>query len=219
MSFIMASSAGIQGLQQVQAGLVRRVAKLYEEQGQAIKVATIDQDATIIESHKQSAQAHYEGGRGYQPMVAQWAEADLVVADEFRDGNVPARQAPLTCARWAFAALPETIRTRYFRGDSACHENELIGWLKHPDRQCHQGMVLFTRRTDRSLQKVPAHGGSSGRAHESLSVQTASALLRCPGGHRANPADLESIHLADPSHRFHLTVGRKVIHNFGPESR
>ena len=138
-SFIMPSSAGIQGLQQVQAGLVRRVAKLYEEQGQAIKVATIDQDATIIESHKQAAQAHYEGGRGYQPMVAQWAEADLVVADEFRDGNVPARQAPLTCAQLAFAALPETIRTRYFRGDSACHENELIGWLKHPDRQEEKG--------------------------------------------------------------------------------
>lgn len=138
-SFIMPSSAGIQGLQQVQAGLVRRVAKLYEEQGQAIKVATIDQDATIIESHKQAAQAHYEGGRGYQPMVAQWAEADLVVADEFRDGNVPARHAPLTCAQLAFAALPETIRTRYFRGDSACHENELIGWLKHPDRQQEKG--------------------------------------------------------------------------------
>jgi hypothetical protein len=133
-SFILASSQSVQGLQQVQAGMIRRIAKLYAEQGQALKIATIDQDATIIESHKQAALAHYEGGRGYQPMVALWAEADLVVADEFRDGNVPARQAPLTCAQMAFAALPETIQARYFRGDSACHENELIGWLKHPER-------------------------------------------------------------------------------------
>jgi hypothetical protein len=44
---------------------------------------------------------HDEGGRGYQPMVAVWAEADVVLADEFRDGNVPARQAPLACARAA----------------------------------------------------------------------------------------------------------------------
>jgi hypothetical protein len=72
-------------------------------------------------------------------MVAVWAEADLVVADEFRDGNVPARQEPLTCARMAFAAVPPTIRERYFRADSACHERELLGWLKHPDRAQEPG--------------------------------------------------------------------------------
>lgn len=72
-------------------------------------------------------------------MVAVWAEADLVLADEFRDGNVPARQAPLTCAQLAFGALPETIKERYFRGDSACHENDLIGWLKHADRAQEPG--------------------------------------------------------------------------------
>jgi hypothetical protein len=32
----------------------------------------------------------YEGSRGYQPMLAVWAEMDGVLADEFRDGNVPA---------------------------------------------------------------------------------------------------------------------------------
>lgn len=138
-SFIMPSSQPVQGLQSVLAGGVRRTAKLYAQQGQALRLATVDQDATIIESHKQNALAHYEGGRGYQPMVAVWAEADLVLADEFRDGNVPAQQEPLTCARLAFAALPETIQARYFRGDSACHENELLGWLKHPDRAQEPG--------------------------------------------------------------------------------
>lgn len=72
-------------------------------------------------------------------MVAVWAEADLVLADEFRDGNVPARQAPLSCARMAFEALPETVQARFFRGDSACHENELLAWLQHPDRQQEPG--------------------------------------------------------------------------------
>lgn len=72
-------------------------------------------------------------------MVAVWAEADLVVADEFRDGNVPAKQEPLNCAKQAFAALPETVTQRFFRGDSACHENDLIGWLKHPDRAQEKG--------------------------------------------------------------------------------
>jgi len=138
-SFILPSSQPVQGLQAVLAGAVGRTAKLYGEQGQALRLATVDQDATIIESHKESALAHYEGGRGYQPMVAVWAEADLVLADEFRDGNVPAQQEPLTCAKLAFAALPATIQARYFRGDSACHENELLGWLKHPDRAKEPG--------------------------------------------------------------------------------
>jgi Transposase DDE domain group 1 len=138
-SFIMTSSEPVQGLQSVVAGTVRRTAKLYAQQGQGLRIGTVDQDATIIESHKEKALAHYEGGRGYQPMVAVWAEADLVLADEFRDGNVPAQQAPLTCAKLAFAALPEDLQKRYFRGDSACHENNLLGWLKHPDRAKEPG--------------------------------------------------------------------------------
>jgi hypothetical protein len=138
-SFIFPSSGPVSGLQEVQSGLVRRIAKLYEKQGQPQRMATVDQDATIIESHKAAAYPHYEEGKGYQPMVAVWAEADLVLADEFRDGNVPARQDPLTCAKLAFGALPETVKQRYFRGDSACHNDELLDWLKHPDRAQEPG--------------------------------------------------------------------------------
>lgn len=138
-SFILPSTEPVAALQEVQALTVRRIARRYEQQGQAQIIATVDQDATIIESHKQSALPHYQGGRGYQPMLAVWAEADLVLADEFRDGNVPARQAPLTCAQQAFAALPTNITARYFRGDSACHENGLLGWLTHADREIEPG--------------------------------------------------------------------------------
>jgi post-segregation antitoxin (ccd killing protein) len=141
-SFILPGSKGVAGLQQVQVGTVRNVAKKYAQAGEVLKIATIDQDATIIESHKQSALAHYDEGRGYQPMVAVWAEADLVVADEFRDGNVGARQEPLNCAKMAYEALPDTVEARYFRGDSACHENDLIQWLKHPDRAREKGGAI-----------------------------------------------------------------------------
>src|SRR5437016_1007187 len=89
-SFIFPSSQPILALQEVQSGLVRRVAKLYEKHGQAQRIATVDQDATIIESHKAAAYYHYVVGRGYQPMVAVWAEAALVLAEEFRYGIVPA---------------------------------------------------------------------------------------------------------------------------------
>jgi len=138
-SFILPPSTALQRLQDVQAGLVRRIAQRYAAQGQPQTIATVDQDATIIESHKRSALAHYDGGRGYQPMVAVWAEADLVLADEWRDGNVPAQQAPLTCAQWAFAALPGSLKARYFRGDSACHEQGLLNWLRAAERAQEPG--------------------------------------------------------------------------------
>jgi hypothetical protein len=141
-SFIVPSSQPVAALAQVQVGCVRRITKLYEKQGDPQRIATVDQDATIIESHKQGALAHYQGGRGYQPMIAVWAEADLVLADEFRDGNVPARQAPLLCAQMAFEALPATVKMRYFRGDSACHENELIQWLRAPERALEAGGAI-----------------------------------------------------------------------------
>ena len=141
-AFILPGSTGVNELQQVQMGAIRNIAKLYARAGETLKIATIDQDATIIESHKESALAHYDEGRGYQPMVAVWAEADLVVADEFRDGNVGAGQEPLNCARTAYEALPGTVEQRYFRGDSACHENELIQWLRHRDRAGEKGGAI-----------------------------------------------------------------------------
>lgn len=130
LSYIPEETAALEGLQRVQADLVRVAA----QQQTAVTVATIDQDATIIESHKRDASYTYEGVRGYQPMVAVWAETELIVADEFRDGNVPALYAPLTCAQAAFAALPPTVTQRYFRGDSACHERTLLNWLRDEKR-------------------------------------------------------------------------------------
>ena len=75
-----------------------------------------------------------ENGDISQPMLAVWAELNVVLADEFRDGNVPAMMDPLAVARKAFAALPETVKTYYYRGDSACHESSLMNWLRNGER-------------------------------------------------------------------------------------
>ena len=91
-------------------------------------------DATIIESWKKEAQLTYQGTHGYQPMRALWAEMDLVVADEFRDGNVPAQMQPLPVTKRAFQALPETVKEFYLRGDSGCWEKELLHWRRDARR-------------------------------------------------------------------------------------
>jgi hypothetical protein len=94
-----------------------------------VKVATLDIDATIIESHKQSAQPHYKNGLGYQPQAVVWAEQDLVVDDEFRDGNVPAHFDALGVAQRAFASLPPGIEVRRLRADRQMYSTEALQWL------------------------------------------------------------------------------------------
>ena len=54
-------------------------------------------------------------------MIALWAEADLIVADQFRDGNVPAKQEPLSCCRMAFEAVANAVTARYLPSDSPCY--------------------------------------------------------------------------------------------------
>jgi hypothetical protein len=112
--------------------------KVVQELGRrcaAEKIATIDLDATLIESWKREAKVSYEGCSGYQPVLGLWAEMNVVVAEEFRDGNVPAQQELLPVAQRAFAALPGTVEERYFRGDSACDEEQLLSWLRDEKRE------------------------------------------------------------------------------------
>lgn len=130
IAYIPEETEALQGLGMVNRDLVGRLGRRCPEQ----KIATVDQDATLIESRKQEALRTYEGERGYQPMLAVWAEMNVVLADEFRDGNVGAQMAPLKVAQAAFAALPETVSTFYYRGDSACHENRLVNWLRDEHR-------------------------------------------------------------------------------------
>ena len=130
LTYIPGENEPLQGLAQVNRDLLAEVGRRCADQ----KIATVDQDATIIESRKREARVTYEGERGYQPMLAVWAETDLILADQFRDGNVPAMQAPLRVAQAAFAALPATVREFYYRGDAACHEHELMAWLRNEQR-------------------------------------------------------------------------------------
>ena len=110
IAYIPEETAPLEGLGRVNQDLVQRFGERAPEQ----RIATVDQDATIIESHKQQALRTYEGVRGYQPMLAVWAETGLVLADQFRDGNVPAQMAPLAVAQRAFAALPSTVGEYYY---------------------------------------------------------------------------------------------------------
>jgi len=154
VAYIPAETAALRGLARVTTALVHRVAA----EGQC-HTATLDHDATIQESHKREALPHYQGGRGYQPTAVYWVEQDLVVADEYRDGNVGAGMETLPLIRRAFASLPASVTTCFFRADSACYDEDVLKWLADPARPGGPtGPIGFTISADmtEALHKVCA---------------------------------------------------------------
>lgn len=124
-AWVPPESEGLLALDAINRALVARGAD------RAVTQATIDHDGTIIEAHKRDAQVAYEGTRGFQPLLAVWAEQQLVVSDEFRDGNVAGGDDPLTSVKRAFANLPPWVVERRFRADSAAYYTPLLKYLVH----------------------------------------------------------------------------------------
>jgi hypothetical protein len=186
VAYIPGENAALQGLGQVNRDLIAELGRRCPDQ----KIATVDQDATIIESHKREALSTYEGERGYQPMLAVWAETDLVLADEFRDGNVTAMQEPLAVAKAAFAALPSTVKEFYYRGDSACHEHNLIGWLRNERRedgpQSWIGFAISARMTkplQQAVQTVEESAWASYGKADTEVIRECAEVRFVPGEH------------------------------------
>jgi len=128
-SYIVEENAALRGLGAVTTGFACTAADPARS-----RAATLDHDATVIESHKEEAKAHYKGGRGYQPAAVLWAEQDLVLLDQFRDGNVPAHKDNLPVIQRAFGLLPAWVEEFGFRADTACYEEKILQWLADSKR-------------------------------------------------------------------------------------
>jgi hypothetical protein len=91
---------------------------------------TLDVDAHLVASSKQEALWTYQGFRGYQPLLVSWAETGLVLADEFRDGNVPAAAGIKALVDEAYASLPVRADGQAWqvavRSDSAAYEQATL---------------------------------------------------------------------------------------------
>ena len=184
IAYIPKENGPLEGLGLVNRALVQELGRRCPDQ----RIATVDQDATIIGSSKQFALRTYEGERGYQPMLAVWAEMNVVLADEFRDGNVPAMMDPLTVAKKAFGALPETVKTYYYRGDSACHEGSLMNWLRDGKReegpQGFLGFAISARMSEalrKAIEKVPEEGWEAYGKANATEIRECAEVSFVPG--------------------------------------
>ena len=90
------------------------------------KTATLDMDATLVETFKQSALYCYKKFKAYQPLQVYWAEHGLMLLSEFRDGNVPANYDLLRPFKEALELVPEGVNKVYLRSDTAGYVVNLL---------------------------------------------------------------------------------------------
>jgi hypothetical protein len=126
-AFIPAPNGHLQGLMRVNRDLVASIQKHRPK-----TEATLDGDATLVHTQKEDALFSYKGYKAYQPFNVWWAEQELVLHTEFRDGNVPAGYEQLRVFTEALAMLPEGVTKVYHRSDTAGYQHDLL-------RYCEKG--------------------------------------------------------------------------------
>lgn len=119
-AYVPQESMGLKGLGFVNRHLANRIFKIKKP-----SCITLDIDATIVFSDKRTALPTYKGGTGYQPIIGTWAETGIIVADEFRDGNVPAAYDNLGFLKRCEAQFPGKTKFR-IRSDGAAYTHDLM---------------------------------------------------------------------------------------------
>lgn len=129
-AFIPTPVAALVGLAEVNAELLA-----FLQRHRPCSVATLDIDATLVETTKSQALYCYKKFRAYQPLNVWWAEQRVVVYSEFRDGNVPAGYQQRRVLEEALDLMPTGVERVQLRSDSAGYEWDLLKYCaegKHP---------------------------------------------------------------------------------------
>jgi hypothetical protein len=98
---------------------------------------TYDNDATYIDSNKDSAEFSYQKARQFSGLLGFIPELDICVTADFRKGNVSPCEGILKQLRKAISRAEEAgKRIRVFRSDSAAHSNEIF-------RECDSKRIKY----------------------------------------------------------------------------
>ncbi|MFZ2948902.1 MAG: IS1380 family transposase [Desulfuromonadaceae bacterium] len=120
-AFIPSPNEHLRGLMRVNGDMLAFIQRCHPQ-----RIATLDQDATLVETTKRDALYSYKDYKAYQPLNTWWAEQALVVHTEFRDGNVSAGYRQLEVLKDALALLPSGVEKVRLRSDTAGYQHELL---------------------------------------------------------------------------------------------
>ena len=120
-AFIPAATDALRGLWNANRALLEFI-----QSNQPTAAATLDMDATLVETHKRDALHCYKGFKAYQPLNCWWAEQGTMLYSEFRGGNVPAGHEQLRVMKDCLRYLPAGATKVSLRSDTAGYQEELL---------------------------------------------------------------------------------------------
>ena len=176
-AIIPRSNEHLQGLQRVNEEMV---GWLQKHKGET--TATLDMDATLVETTKAEALYCYKHYKAYQPLNTYWAEAGVVLHSEFRDGNVPAGYEQLRVFQEALESLPAGVETVRLRSDTAGYQHDLLRYCELGEHE-RFGRIEFAISSDvtPAFKKAVCQVGGTGVAAD------------IPGGERAEGTDVAGV--------------------------
>lgn len=120
-AFIPTPNAHLKGLMRINRDML---SSLQSQKPQS--VATLDMDATLVETNKKESLYCYKNYKAYQPLNVYWAEQEVILHTEFRDGNVPAGYQQLRILKEALQHLPSGVTKVRLRSDTAGYQHDLM---------------------------------------------------------------------------------------------
>ena len=123
------ANEALSGLQAVNREFVSRGFELYQRSGRpAGSRATLEVDASFMETQKSDALACYKHFDAYSGLTVRWAEMGFAIWDEFRDGNAPAAYRNLEALTESISYLNEElgITDVWVRSDAAAHQESVL---------------------------------------------------------------------------------------------
>lgn len=88
-------------------------------------------DATLVETTKEAALCCYKKFKAYQPLNVWFAEHEMILHTEFRDGNVPAGYEQLRLFKESLDLLPQGVENERLRSDTAGYGRDEQPPLSH----------------------------------------------------------------------------------------
>ncbi len=134
---------GMYGMEHINRVLLKRYLKRVEEP------LVLDIDASVIESHKETAANTYKMMPGYTPMIGH-INGGYIIHSEFRSGNIAPADHNLSFIERCIEQLPSTQALAFVRADSASYQHQLFDY-------CEEHGVVYTvgaRLDSRVLESI-----------------------------------------------------------------
>jgi hypothetical protein len=139
MSFVPEQNEHLKGFADIHYYILHQAYKL-----KPVSRITLDQDATFINSNAEGTLCNYKGERSYEALNIYCPEYDIMVATQFRDGNVTPGYGQLEQLKELISNIPEGVKEVYFRSDTAGYQVDLLKYCAGVGEERRFPVINFT---------------------------------------------------------------------------